>query len=93
MRRIYGSDDLFPDTRADAYHAYQSINYVTSHDGFTLYDLVSYNHKRNWANGNNNQDGTDDELQLELRIRRRSKMRPRRFWRCAGNRLRISAAC
>jgi isoamylase len=60
MRRIYGSDDLFPDTRAEAYHAYQSVNYVTSHDGFTLYDLVSYNHKRNWANGQHNQDGTDD---------------------------------
>jgi isoamylase len=59
MRRIYGSDDLFPDNREDAYHAYQSVNYVTSHDGFTLYDLVSYNEKRNWANGNNNQDGTD----------------------------------
>ncbi len=60
MRRIYGSDDLFPDNRADAYHAYQSVNYVTSHDGFTLYDLVSYNHKRNWQNGNNNLDGTDE---------------------------------
>ncbi|HWY71325.1 MAG TPA: isoamylase [Terriglobales bacterium] len=60
MRRIYGSDDLFPDNRADAYHAYQSVNYVTSHDGFTLYDLVSYNQKRNWANGNNNQDGMND---------------------------------
>jgi isoamylase len=59
MRRIYGSDDLFPDSRADAYHAYQSVNYLTSHDGFTLYDLVAYNEKRNWANGNNNQDGTD----------------------------------
>jgi isoamylase len=59
MRRIYGSDDLFPDTRAEAYHAYQSVNYVTSHDGFTLYDLVSYNEKHNWANGNNNQDGMD----------------------------------
>ena len=60
MRRIYGSDDFFPDSRADAYHAYQSVNYVTSHDGFTLYDLVAYNQKRNWANGNNNQDGMDD---------------------------------
>ena len=60
MRRIYGSDDFFPDDRADAYHAYQSVNYLTSHDGFTLYDLVAYNQKRNWANGNNNQDGTDD---------------------------------
>jgi isoamylase len=59
MRRIYGSDDLFPDSRAEAYHAYQSVNYVTSHDGFTLYDLVSYDRKHNWQNGNNNQDGTD----------------------------------
>jgi isoamylase len=59
MRRIYGSDDLFPDDRSHAYHAYQSVNYVTSHDGFTLYDLVSYNQKRNWANGHNNQDGMD----------------------------------
>jgi glycogen operon protein len=60
MRRLYGSDDFFPDTRADAYHAYQSVNYVNSHDGFTLYDLVAYNQKRNWANGNDNQDGTND---------------------------------
>src|SRR3984885_7347056 len=60
MRRLYGSDDLFPDGRADAYHAYQSVNFVTSHDGFTLYDLVSYDRKHNWKNGNNNQDGTDD---------------------------------
>jgi isoamylase len=60
MRRLYGSDDLFPDGRADAYHAYQSVNFVASHDGFTLYDLVSYDHKHNWKNGNNNQDGTDD---------------------------------
>lgn len=57
MRRIYGSDDFFPDNRDDAYHAYQSVNYVTSHDGFTLYDLVSYNEKHNWANGQNNRDG------------------------------------
>ena len=60
MLRIYGSDDFFPDSRAGAYHAYQSVNYIASHDGFTLYDLVAYNQKRNWANGNNNRDGTDD---------------------------------
>jgi isoamylase len=60
MRRIYGSDDFFPDGRDDAYHAYQSVNYVTSHDGFTLYDLVSYNEKHNWANGQNNQDGMNE---------------------------------
>jgi isoamylase len=60
MRRIYGSDDFFPDTRNESYHAYQSLNFVTSHDGFTLCDLVAYDHKRNWANGNNNQDGMND---------------------------------
>jgi len=60
MRRIYGSDDLFPDSRADAYHAYQTVNYIDSHDGFTLYDLVSYNEKNNWDNGHNNQDGMDE---------------------------------
>ncbi|MGH7388237.1 MAG: glycogen debranching protein [Candidatus Rokuibacteriota bacterium] len=62
MRRLYGSDDLFPDDRASAYHAYQSVNYVTSHDGFTLWDLVSYDAKRNRANGHDNRDGTDDNL-------------------------------
>jgi len=59
MRRIYGSDDLFPDSRADAYHAYQTVNYIDCHDGFTLYDLVSYNQKNNWKNGHGNQDGMD----------------------------------
>lgn len=57
MRRLYGSDDLFPDDRMNAYHPHQSINYVASHDGFTLYDLVAYNEKRNWANGHGNTDG------------------------------------
>jgi len=59
MQRIYGSDDLFPDDVIDAYHAYQSVNHVTSHDGFTLYDLVSYERKRNAANGHDNRDGSD----------------------------------
>ena len=59
MRRIYGSDDLFPDSREHAYHAFQTVNYVDCHDGFTLYDLVSYNHKDNWKNGHDNQDGMD----------------------------------
>lgn len=60
MRRIYGSDDLFPDCIDDAYHAYQTVNYIDCHDGFTLYDLVSYDRKRNWINGHNNQDGMDE---------------------------------
>ena len=59
MRRLYGSDDLFPDTMMDAYHAFQSVNFVTAHDGFCLYDLVSYNHKHNQDNGHDNTDGTN----------------------------------
>jgi len=60
MQRLYGSDDLFPDDRMDAFHPYQSVNYVTCHDGFTLYDLVAYNWKHNEANGHNNTDGPED---------------------------------
>ena len=60
MRRLYGSDDLFPDSLMDAYRPFQSVNYVTSHDGFTLYDLVSYDRKHNEANGEDNRDGMDD---------------------------------
>jgi glycogen operon protein len=55
--RLYGSDDLFPDDVRSAYHPYQSVNYVTCHDGLTLHDLVSYEQKRNWANGHANTDG------------------------------------
>lgn len=62
MQRLYGSDDLFPDDRLHAYHPYQSVNYITCHDGFTMYDLVSYNQKRNWANGENNRDGMDENF-------------------------------
>ena len=60
MRRLYGSDDLFPDDLMNAYHPHQSVNHINSHDGFTLYDLVAYNHKRNGANGHNNTDGTEE---------------------------------
>ena len=57
MQRLYGSDDLFPDDPMNAYHAYQSVNLVTCHDGFTLHDLVAYDRKRNAANGHDNRDG------------------------------------
>ena len=79
MSRIYGSDDLFPDTLEEAYHAYQSVNYVTSHDGFTLYDLVSYNTKHNLANGNHNTDGVNDNYSWKLRNRGAMKALPKRF--------------
>lgn len=62
MTRLYGSDDLFPDTLFEACHAYQSVNFVTAHDGFCLYDLVSYNAKHNEANGHRNTDGSDYNL-------------------------------
>jgi glycogen operon protein len=57
MQRLYGSDDLFPDTLREACRPFHGINYVASHDGFTLYDLVAYNERRNWANGHGNTDG------------------------------------
>jgi len=62
MTRLYGSDDLFPDDVMNAYHPYQSVNFVTCHDGFCLYDLVSYNQKRNEANGHNNWDGAENNF-------------------------------
>jgi len=62
MTRLYGSSDQFPDGLLDAYHAFQSVNLVTSHDGFCLYDLVAYNRKHNLANGEENRDGHDHNL-------------------------------
>lgn len=60
MRRLYGSDDLFPDRIEEARRPFYSINYIVAHDGFTLYDLVSYNERKNEANGHNNADGPAD---------------------------------
>lgn len=58
-RRLAGSADLF-NHRGRRPHA--SINFITAHDGFTLKDLVSYNQKHNEANGEDNRDGTDNNL-------------------------------
>ena len=52
--RLSGSADLYEHT---ARRPVASINFVTAHDGFTLRDLVSYNEKRNEANGEDNNDG------------------------------------
>ncbi len=51
-----GSPDLYQD---DNRHPTASINFITAHDGFTLRDLVSYAHKHNEANGEENRDGED----------------------------------
>ncbi len=60
LTRVYGSPDLFPPDIPYSAKPYQSINFLNSHDGFTLYDLVSYNDKHNLANGYNNTDGSND---------------------------------
>ncbi len=57
--RLTGSSDLYQD---DGRHPGASINLVTAHDGFTLHDLVSYSEKHNTENGENNRDGTDDNI-------------------------------
>jgi isoamylase len=80
--RLSGSSDLYSHSGRQP-HA--SINFITSHDGFTLADLVSYNEKHNDANGEQNRDGdpnnlswncgaegaTDDKAIIELRERQR----------------------
>ncbi len=55
--RLTGSSDLYLD---DGRRPVASVNFVTAHDGFTLADLVSYDHKHNEANGEDGRDGSDD---------------------------------
>jgi isoamylase len=57
--RLIGSPDLYQHLGREPY---QSINYLTCHDGFTLRDLVSYNNKHNEANGENNRDGQNENF-------------------------------
>ncbi|MBR6102194.1 MAG: glycogen debranching enzyme [Ruminococcus sp.] len=79
VQRITGSADLYPPARCHN----ASVNFLTCHDGFTMYDLYSYNVKHNDANGWNNTDGdnsvtswncgaegeTDDPEIMALRMR------------------------
>jgi glycogen operon protein len=55
--RLTGSSDLYA---TSGRRPVASINFVTCHDGFTLQDMVSYDHKHNEANGEDNRDGADD---------------------------------
>jgi isoamylase len=78
--RLTGSSDLY---ETSGRRPYNSVNFVTAHDGFTLRDLVSFNEKHNQANGEDNRDGesfnrswncgvegpTDDEEVLACRAR------------------------
>jgi glycogen operon protein len=83
--RLAGSSDLY---ERSGRRPYASINFVTSHDGFTLEDLVSYNDKHNEANGEGNRDGdnhnnswncgaegpTDDAAILKLRAQQKRNL-------------------
>jgi len=83
--RLTGSADLY---QHNGRRPHASINFITAHDGFTLYDLVSYNERHNEANGENNQDGeshnrswncgaegdTDDPAILALRLHQRRNL-------------------
>jgi glycogen operon protein len=57
--RLTGSSDLY---EGEGRRPYASINFITAHDGFTLNDLVSYNEKHNEANGEDNRDGSNDNI-------------------------------
>ena len=57
--RMTGSADLY---QRSGRRPWSSINFVTAHDGFTLHDLVSYERKHNLDNGEDNRDGTDNNL-------------------------------
>lgn len=59
VRRLSGSTEILGHEPAVG-GVHRSINFVTAHDGFTLYDLVAYDHKRNEANGHANTDGAHD---------------------------------
>jgi len=83
-RRIYGSDDLFPDSLDAARRPFQSINYCSSHDGFSLYDMVSYNNKYNWANGRTTR--TARSITVGTADTRATAGRRWRCWNCVTGR-------
>lgn len=60
--RLCGSADLYQHRQRRQRTPVESVNYVVSHDGFTLRDLVSYNERHNLANGEDNRDGHGNNL-------------------------------
>lgn len=68
--RITGSPDLF---KKEGRGPLDSINFVTAHDGFTMWDLFSYNSKHNIANGENNRDGTNDNISCNYGVEGETK--------------------
>ena len=64
-KRISASSDLFNHTQR---RPSASVNFICVHDGYTLNDVVSYNHKHNLANGENNRDGRDGEMSANFGV-------------------------
>jgi len=69
MTRLYGSADLFPDSLEESCRPYQSLNYIDSHDGLTLYDLVAYTTLESWNCGERDGDAGIDADVMRLRKR------------------------
>lgn len=80
--RITGSSDLYEN---DGRRPYMSVNFITAHDGFTLKDSVSYNHKHNQANLEDNRDGHNDNrswncgFEGETKVDRINQLRARQM--------------
>jgi isoamylase len=74
MTRLYGSADVFPDSVREAYRPWQSLNYVSSHDGLTLYDLVSYDTPEGWNCG-----GPDGEIDVSAEVSSLRKRQVKNF--------------
>ncbi len=71
--RLAGSADLYQSSGRKPYH---SINFVTSHDGYPLYDLVSYEQKHNQANGEENRDGDNNNYSSNYGVEGPTRRRP-----------------
>lgn len=65
VTRVIGSPDIYA---AKNREAEQSINFVSCHDGFTLMDVVSYNHKHNLANNEGNRDGNNENYSYNFGV-------------------------
>ncbi len=84
--RISGSQDVFSHRDGEPS---ASINFVTCHDGFSLQDLVSYNHKHNDANGEDNRDGDDHNRSWNCGVEGPTNRTP--CWNFASFRFEISS--
>ncbi len=69
MTRLYGSSDVFPDSLHESFRPCQSLNYVSSHDGLTLFDLVAYNSPDSWNCCDHDGDANINAEVMKLRKR------------------------